>query len=114
MLLPEPVSSGRFLLRLSRPQDGNVACKGISFAASRNGSASLGSKTGKDEYSHPNAEGKSCFLNFTHTQLLIQGQRRRSPKVYLLVPCPISVAHRTIGTFCAELTSAPKLLKAIE
>src|SRR6185312_4442360 len=84
MLLSQPVCSGGFLLRLSRPKHGNMARKRLRITTAGNGCAALGTKTGEDEQKHSYTKGKACFLHFTHTQLLVQGQRRRSPKVYLL------------------------------
>jgi hypothetical protein len=45
---------------------------GVAFAAACHRRAAPGAKAGKNEDHHPYAESKACFLQFTHTQLLIQ------------------------------------------
>src|ERR1051326_2326104 len=61
-----------------------MARKGLSITPAGNGCTPFGTKSSRNEDQQSYTEGKACFLHFTHTQLLVLGQQRQSPKVYLL------------------------------
>src|SRR6185312_3584178 len=88
-----------------------MARKGLGITPGGNSGAPFGTKSGKNKHQYTYTEGKACFLHFTHTQLLVLGQRRQSPKVFLLFPCPESEARRRVRTFCAEMIPDHNSLK---
>src|ERR1051326_4511456 len=88
-----------------------MARKGLSITPAGNGCTPFGTKSSRNEDQQSYTEGKACFLHFTHNPTPCLRAAAPIAESLLALPCPENVARRSLGTFCAEMISAPILLK---